>query len=246
MRAIRCPSLPQHSDPCLTLDFSYAGLLFATQRPMPLLLAPARVVIAQARELEAENKQLRRTISSLAKATAAERDTYLALQSDLESYQDIVTSIAQEYDLNRSPVCVCGRGCMLACTDSQSLLSSRPEQREVAPATRGEAVKNPPLISAANKFGRRRNRCRRASRHAAEGWGYGGRRGGGSRGRAGREQEGEPCGAGPASTIVIGCPDQLCCVNVLLKGMWLKIKGALERASGWRSKRRAAQSRARV
>jgi hypothetical protein len=34
----------------------------------------------QAKELEFENKQLRRTISSLAKATAAERDTYLALQ----------------------------------------------------------------------------------------------------------------------------------------------------------------------
>ncbi len=81
---------------------------------------------AQARELEAENKQLRRTISSLTKATAAERDTYLALQSELEGYQHIVGALAQEYDLNRSPLCARAR-CSHAAT--HNLSSSRARNR---------------------------------------------------------------------------------------------------------------------
>jgi len=44
-----------------------------------------------------ENKQLRRTITSLSKATAAERETYKALERDLEGYQLAVSSISREY-----------------------------------------------------------------------------------------------------------------------------------------------------
>jgi len=155
----------------------------------------------------------------LAKATAAERDTYLALQSDLEGYQDIVSALAQEFDLNRSHVYVraTARARMQRLTP---LLFSRPEQREVTPATRGEAGKNP-RISTASRLGRGLDRCRWASRRAAEERGErgrSGRRAGGIRGGEAREQEGEPCGAGPASPIVIGCTVQLLfCVNLFVK-----------------------------
>ena len=56
----------------------------------------------QARELEIENRQLRRTISSLSKATAAERQTYQALQRDLQGYKDAISAISEESEHNRS------------------------------------------------------------------------------------------------------------------------------------------------
>jgi len=103
----------------------------------------------QAKELEFENKQLRRTISSLAKATAAERETYLALQSDLESYQDIVNSIAQEYDFTRSCDrvygCSCAGGLVPRLTISQPFLLM--EQKSIT-ASRGEAAKAPSISAA--------------------------------------------------------------------------------------------------
>jgi hypothetical protein len=103
----------------------------------------------QAKELEFENKQLRRTISSLAKATAAERDTYLSLQSDLEGYQDIVTSIAQEYDFTRSRdrvyACACAGGLGL-CSDSRSLNPSSSWRRRASQQAGEKRQRPPPFL----------------------------------------------------------------------------------------------------
>ena len=52
----------------------------------------------KARDLEAENRKLRRTMASLSKATTAERQTYQTLYRDLESYQKALCSIAQDSD----------------------------------------------------------------------------------------------------------------------------------------------------
>lgn len=104
----------------------------------------------QAKELEFENKQLRRTISSLAKATAAERDTYLALQSDLEGYQDIVTSIAQEHDWSRSRDCVYACSCVRGLAQRLSISQPFFFMGQSISASRREKAEAP-CISAALK-----------------------------------------------------------------------------------------------
>lgn len=53
-----------------------------------------------------ENRQLRRTISSLSKATAAERETYKALQRDLEGYKDAISAISEESELRELNRCL--------------------------------------------------------------------------------------------------------------------------------------------
>ena len=58
-----------------------------------------------------ENRQLRRTISSLSKATAAERETYKALQRDLEGYKDAISAISEESELHEFNRCLWRLSC---------------------------------------------------------------------------------------------------------------------------------------